>query len=120
MGITNSKPEYRFGSINSIEVQEKLIYMNNINIVFNKDNINNNEIDYVLSSIDNDLIAKKSNYIKSCYETFINGQNQSILDQTHYILFDHYNMPLLKIINTSDNIDIESQRFFYAKFILKN
>ena len=48
MGITNSKPEYRFGSINSIEVQEKLIYMNNINIVFNKDNINNNEIDYVL------------------------------------------------------------------------
>jgi len=119
MGITTSKPEYSFNRMNSVVngnnyAEEYLLYMNNINITFNKNNINNNDLDYMIYNTDCEYVRKNCNMIVNCFETFINKENQDILDQTHYILFDHYNMPMLKLIN---DIPHENEPiYYYAKF----
>ena len=117
MGITTSKPEYRFNSMTNQYAEEYLLYMNNINITFDKNNINNNDLGYMINNIDSEYIRRNRNMIVNCFETFINNENQDILDQTHYILFDHYNMPMLKLINSNMNIDNEPT-YYYAKFNL--
>jgi hypothetical protein len=96
--------------------EEYLLYMNNINITFDKNNINNNDLGYMINNIDNEYIRKNRNIIVNCFETFINKENQDILDQTHYILFDHYNMPMLKLINSNMWCCDNESTYYYAKF----
>ena len=122
MGLNASKAEYSFNRMNATVhgnqyAEEYLLYMNNINITFDKNNINNNDLGYMINNIDCKYIRKNRNIIVNCFETFINKENQDILDQTHYILFDHYNMPMLKLINSNMNIDNEST-YYYARFNL--
>jgi hypothetical protein len=117
MGTTTSKPEYLIHGTSSMESADELLYyMNDINIAFNKYNINNNDLMYMLCTIDNDTIARYSNIIITSFETLINTESQEILNQLNYVLFDHYNMPLLKLINTNVSDYENPQRIHYAKF----
>lgn len=117
MGSTISKPEYIIHKSCSIESADALLYYQyDINIAFNKYNINNHDLMYMLCTVDNELVTRNSNMIVTCFETLINGESQDILNQLNYILFDHYNLPLLKLINTNVSDYENPQRIYYAKF----
>ena len=102
-------------------VRDNTLELYIINISFNKTNINNVKVvdeyeTFHMKPELSKLIMSKINIINKCYETFINSEEATIINQTRYIIFYHYNMPVLKIVNTSDMVDAMDANRFYATF----
>lgn len=109
--MTTAVLEYDFYNINDSNIYRQ--YTNVVNIVFNKNNINNhiNQLHNQLYQINNDIIVSRANMIVSCFQTFINHETQPTLNKTHYVLFDYYNMPLLRIVNSEDRAILYCAKF---------
>lgn len=99
MDISTPYQEYNIQYIHNLYAAEYLLYMDNVNIIFDKNNINNNNLNYILENSQCEYIRKYRNIIVNCFEIFINNESSNIINQTYYFLFDYYNMPLLKITN---------------------